>query len=66
MLCCRVLNVWDTVLHVCIPRRYRFDEDDDSSEHIEAGRTLLVKEQVQSCGMFIQRMRERCMRMGAS
>ena len=41
-----MLNVWDTVLHVCIPRRYRFDEDDDSSEHIEAGRTLLGKEQV--------------------
>ena len=41
-----MLNVWDTVLHVSIPRRYRFDEDDDSSEHIEAGRTLLGKEQV--------------------
>ena len=46
MLPCRVLNVWDTVLHSCIPQRYRFDEDDDSSEHIEAGRVLLGKEQV--------------------
>ena len=31
---------------MCLPRRFRFDEDDDSNEYVEQGRGLLRKEQV--------------------
>ena len=40
-----MLNVWDKLLYMCLPRRFRFDEDDDSNEYVEQGRTLLKKEQ---------------------
>lgn len=57
---CRVLNVWDKLLYMCLPARFRFDEDDDSNEYVEQGRLLLRKEQVTrlcvAIAMFTQHM----------
>ena len=42
---CRFLNVWDSLARLCIPARYRFDEDSGSDENTERGRLLLRQEQ---------------------
>ncbi|EIE27296.1 hypothetical protein COCSUDRAFT_64161 [Coccomyxa subellipsoidea C-169] len=39
------LNVWDSLARLCIPKRYRFDEDAGSDENTERGRLLLRQEQ---------------------
>ncbi len=41
----RFLNVWDSLARLCIPARYRFDEDSGSDENTERGRLLLRQEQ---------------------
>lgn len=43
---CSFLNVWDALARLCIPKRYRFDEDAGSDENTGRGRLLLRQEQV--------------------
>ena len=45
----RFLNVWDSLARLCIPARYRFDEDSGSDENTERGRLLLRQEQASTC-----------------
>ena len=45
----RFLNVWDSLARLCIPARYRFDEDSGSDENTERGRLLLRQEQASAC-----------------
>jgi len=45
LLDCRFLNVWDSLARLCIPKRYRFDEDQGSDDNTERGRLLLRQEQ---------------------
>ena len=45
----RFLNVWDSLARLCIPVRYRFDEDSGSDENTERGRLLLRQEQASIC-----------------
>ena len=47
---CRFLNVWDSLARLCIPKRYRFDEDAGNDENTERGRLLLRQEEVTSSG----------------
>ena len=44
----RFLNVWDSLARLCIPARYRFDEDTGSDENTERGRLLLRQEQARA------------------
>ena len=46
----RFLNVWDSLARLCIPARYRFDEDSGSDENTERGRLLLRQEQASTAG----------------
>ncbi|KAK9907685.1 hypothetical protein WJX75_008089 [Coccomyxa subellipsoidea] len=39
------LNVWDSLARLCIPKRYRFDEDAGNDENTERGRLLLRQEE---------------------
>ncbi len=45
LLGARFLNVWDSLARLCIPKRYRFDEDSGSDDNTERGRLLLRQEQ---------------------
>ena len=45
LLDCSFLNVWDSLARLCIPKRYRFDEDQGSDDNTERGRLLLRQEQ---------------------
>ena len=44
----RFLNVWDSLARLCIPKRYRFDEDTGSDDNTERGRLLLRQEQART------------------
>lgn len=44
----RFLNVWDSLARLCIPKRYRFDEDAGSDDNTERGRLLLRQEQART------------------
>lgn len=37
--------MWDSLARLCIPKRYRFDEDAGSDENTGRGRLLLRQEQ---------------------
>ena len=43
---CRYLNIWDAVVGICLPKRFRFSEERGDDEHTERGRQLLRQEQV--------------------
>ena len=43
---CRYLNIWDAIVGVCLPKRFRFSQEEGDDEHTERGKTLLRQEQV--------------------
>jgi hypothetical protein len=43
---CRWLNVYDVLARLCIPKRYRFDEETGDDDHTERGKICVRQELV--------------------
>ena len=41
----RYLNIWDAMIGLCLPKKFRFNEEEGDDAHTERGRTLLRQEQ---------------------
>jgi hypothetical protein len=54
LVCARFLNVWDSLARLCIPKRYRFDEDTGSDDNTERGRLLLRQEQARTQDLLMR------------